>query len=164
MAGQFTTVRGRAVITVTGVEATIAALKTLDKAMYKRLDAQLRRAALVVARQAAASAPVGATGAMRGGYRVKRASANQRGARKFQVGYKVVNLTREGSILEFAGSTSGGSTQQGRSLITTLFTRYGAPGRFAWAAFDRNESQLEAKLTAVVREAEAEVQARLNEI
>jgi hypothetical protein len=141
---------------VTGVPATVAAIKAFDKVLYKRLYGQVRRAVAVIAKDAASAAPR-ATGEMASNYRVRKARG---GAYSFT--FIVINQTVQGSILEHAGSVSQGRTPQGRSLISALTRTYGEPGRFAWDAYDRNHAEVVAQSAALVKAAEAQMQAALN--
>lgn len=147
---------GGVALEVTGVEATVVAIRAFDKKLYRRMYAQVRRAADLVRRDAARLAPV-RSGTMAAGYRLRKAKKGSR----FTFGFIVVNQTVQGVLLEFADV---GHTQQGRSLVAGLEAKYGPPGRFAWEAYDKNEGDIRARANASIRAAEAEMQAALNRI
>lgn len=117
--------------------------------LKKGLDKQLRKIATGIVSDAKVRTP-SRTGAMRGGYRVKRK------ARGDDLAYSAINATRAGAILEFAKESK---CAQGASLVSTLTTRYGSPGRFLWDAFDRSNTVY--KVQAVIAETSAAFEARV---
>lgn len=75
-------------------------------------------------------------------------------SRKSVTVVKVMNDTRQGQILEFAGSASSGKTRQGKALIASLNSKYGETGRFMWAAYDMLEPYVVDQVNDAVREVE----------
>lgn len=145
-------------VTVTGVPATVQAIKAFDPVMYRRMLAAARASVAPIMAEAAADSPI-RTGEMAGAWTIRKMRSNGRNNRAF--GYVVLNKTRQGSILEFAGSRSSGHTPQGRSLIASLTRTYGEPGRFAWAAYDRRHAATDAAFMGAIAAAEAEMNTRL---
>lgn len=139
-----------------GFGDTLLALSSFDQDMSKRVLRDLRQGALLVSRTARANAPRGKTGQMQGGYRTR---TKTRGTLNI---VQAVNLTPQGNILEFAGSTSSGSCPQGRSLIRNLTAEYGQPGRFLWEAWDDLETRIRADVDRTIADAEADLQAALS--
>lgn len=89
------------------------------------------------------------------------------GGKKYSFGYRVVNASPQGAIVEIAGKRSGG--QQGKSnnpnagaqFIRNLNV-YGAPGRFIWKAYDQLKDDI---ITGTQRETNriaTEYEARIN--
>jgi len=76
---------------------------------------------------------------------------------------QLVNKSRGASILEFAGKTNQYThTDRGRTLVNTLNERYGQPGRLLWQAWDEHSEAVQAKVVAIVHDAEAALQRLLD--
>lgn len=141
-----------------GFDATVKAIQAFDPTMYRRMLAAAKRSVAPILAEAKADSPI-RTGQMAANWRVKKSRSTRRNGYSF--GYSVVGGLRQNVILEFAGSKSSGHTPQGSSLIRSLSSTYGQPGRFAWAAYDRNHAQVDSNFLAAVKTAETEMQARL---
>lgn len=141
-----------------GMNATVKAIQAFDPVMYRRMLAAAKKAVGPIQAEAKADSPI-RSGQMAANWRIKKSRSTRRNGYSF--GYSVVGGLRQNVILEFAGSRTGGATAQGKSLIQGLTSTYGAPGRFAWAAYDRNHAQVDADFMSAVKTAEAEMQTRL---
>lgn len=153
---------------VIGTDYTVQMIKAMDPIAYRHLLRAARKSVEPVRDEAASNAPIGATGDMSKSYKVEKARARSNaGARVATFGYAVVAKgpgARQAAILEFAGSKSSGNTPQGTSLIRSLTSTYGQPGRFAWDAMDRNSARVTAAFGAAIRDAEVEMNARLGKV
>jgi hypothetical protein len=152
---------------VIGTDYTVQMIKAMDPIAYRHLLRAARKSVEPVRAEAASNAPI-QTGAMSQSYKVKKARARgNAGARVATFGYAVVAEgpgARQAAILEFAGSKSSGHTPQGTSLIRSLTSTYGQPGRFAWDAMDRNSARVTAAFGTAIRDAEVEMNARLGKV
>lgn len=142
-------------IEIRGFAETMLALSAVDEDMRKEFTKRLRTIGSLVAETARRSAPEGRTGKLKAGYRTR---LRTRGS---SVKVQVRNDTRQGMILEFAGSASRGKTERGKTLIKTLDDRYGQPGRFMWDAYDVLEPFIIDQAGAAVRQVESDLDARL---
>jgi len=148
------TARGYGIdVTLSGAGAAARALRSYDRSLSERLIRDLRRPALTVAAKARAGYPV-VSGQSRRGVKVK---LERKGRHPFQL--KIQQTARGGSIIEFAANAK---SAQGRNLINTLSSRYGAPGRIMWDAWDSNKSAFESDLRAAVMRVDAEITAALD--
>lgn len=147
--------------TVEGLTEVRMALRGFGPDVSRRLTLQVRNGAATIAAGARGRFPQGQTGDGRAGFRVERIPTRS-GPRGFSGGYRVVNRTREGVILEHAGSTTSGRTGQGKSLIRGLDARYGPPGRFLWRSVDERMGMVRVRLEAAVQQAERDLQARID--
>jgi hypothetical protein len=124
----------------------------MDRTMSLQFNRVIRQATNRVRDQARGKAP-SATGAMRRGILVRKGRAT-----RSDTGWRIMSLTPHGAIFELAAE---GHSKQGRSLVSTLTARYGAPGRFVWDAWDAQASATYRAIAQGVRDAEAQIQARL---
>lgn len=141
---------------LTGMGDTLLALSAVDPKMYQEFRKRLSVIGKTVAGTASRSAPDGPTGEMKRGYTSR---LRNRGRVSLVT---ASNKTREGAILEFAGSASRGKTKQGRSLIKSLDYNYGKPGRFLWDAHDLLEPWIIDQLNLAADQAERDLQAALD--
>lgn len=146
---------------VQGAGVMIKALASHDKVMYRQLTLAARKAVEPILSDAKMDSPV-KTGAMRDAWQIKK--MRSRASAGYPFGYVVRNMTRQGAILEHAGSRSSGATPQGQSLIANMTTTYGHPGRFAWKSYDRRHIQVDAAFNAAVKAFETEMNAKLGAI
>lgn len=136
----------------------IKALASHDKVMYRQLQIAARKAVSPILADAKMDSPV-KTGAMRDAWQIKK--MRSRASAGYPFGYVVRNMTRQGAILEHAGSRSAGSTPQGQSLIANMTSTYGTPGRFAWKSYDKRHTEVDGAFRAAVKTFEAEMNAKL---
>ena len=146
-------------VQVTGLRDTRKALKELEPETLKGLDREMRRILRTVTDSAKATAPR-RTGEMAKGYKPSLGKANRL---KSSYGWNIVNKTRQGSILEFAGKASRGNTTQGRSLIESLDRSYGKPGRFLWSAWDRHKGEVMPSVERAVQDTERAIQQMMDQ-
>lgn len=139
-------------VTVDGINSTVATLRAMDRAMVTQFNRALRGAVNQVRDQARAAAPT-RSGAMRRGFVVRKGRQSVR-----HTGWRVESRTAQGAILELAAE---GHTAQGRSLVDSLTARYGQPGRFLWQAWDDQAPAVYGAMAAAVRAAEADINTRL---
>lgn len=144
-------------IRITGLEETIAALRSLAPDVLKRLNREMRGIGRLIASDAARSAPPGHT-------LIYRVRMRQRGKK---AGMSVMAVDRDTAIFEFAGTKmrnragNGPPTPQGLAMINWL-NGFGSPGRFLWDSWDRNKDRIEASIRESMAGAERELQERLN--
>ena len=143
---------------VQGAGVMIKALASHDKVMYRHLTSAARKAVAPIAADARMDSPV-KTGQMAGSWQIKK--MRSRASAGYPFGYVVVNKTRQGAILEHAGSRSSGVTPQGQSLIRNMTSLYGEPGRFAWKSYDKRHLEVDAAFRAAVKTFETEMNAKL---
>lgn len=146
---------------VYGAGVMIKALASHDKVMYRHLTTAAKLAVTPILSDARMDSPV-KTGAMRDAWQIKK--MRSRASAGYPFGYVVRNMTRQGAILEHAGSASSGATPQGQSLISNMTSLYGPPGRFAWKAYDKRHVQVDAEFNAAVKSFEVEMNAKLGVI
>lgn len=87
--------------------------------------------------------------------------------RSMVFGYRVLNASPQGAIMEIAGTKSRG--QQGKSnnpnagaqFITNL-SWYGTPGRFIWKAYDKMQSEIQSGTARETQRIAEEYEARIN--
>lgn len=150
----------RSNIQITGVKETITALDAFAPEVKKVLNRQIRSALEVVKRGAEARYPEGA-------WIIKITKRNLLGSittKPGSVGDKNWGSADPGvkaAIFEFAENNPSGRPQVA-GLLATLNRRYGAPGRFLWAAWDSDGEDALNKIKTAVKKAEAELQARLD--
>lgn len=136
----------------------IKALSTHDKAMYRNLTLAARKAVSPILADAKMDSPV-LSGEMAGAWQIKK--MRSRASAGYPFGYVVRNMTRQGAILEHAGSATAGVDPQGKSLIANMNATYGLPGRFAWKSYDKRHNQVDAAFNAAVKAFEVEMNAKL---
>lgn len=144
-------------VAAVGVPEVRKALRMVAPALARKLTLQIRNEVVSIAAGARAKFEQGETGAGRAGFAVERISPRA-GSNGFSGGYRAVNRTREGVLLEHAGSRSQGRTAQGRSLIATLNERHGPPGRYLWSTWDERAGAVQARIGALVRQAQRDLQ------
>lgn len=146
-------------IEISGFAESLLALSHVDEEMAKQFRKRLKATGTIIAETARRSAPRGRSGLMQMSYK------SQLRSRESVTVVKVLNETRQGQILEFAGSTTNGSgirrtkngvvpSNQGRNLIASLNSKYGETGRFMWAAYDALEPYIVDEVNDAVREVE----------
>jgi hypothetical protein len=140
---------------ITGMKETLQALSLVDPEMYKQFRKRLGLIGKTIAGTAQRKAP-SRTGQMRGGY---TARLRDRGRVSLVT---ASNKTRQGAILEFAGSRSAGKPGQGASLVASLTRDYGKTGRFLWDAHDLLEPWIESQFLEAAEQAERDLQAALD--
>lgn len=145
-------------VVIEGLDDTYKTLLAVDKDIAKEMDKTLRGVLTYIADVAKGRAPDGDTGRMQAGYKVKRGRVRGAGT----VSWRAYNRTRQGAILEFAGSSSNGFTGQGQSLIRNLTQKYGPTGRFLWQAYDENADFVLVSVARTAEKYEAALQARLD--
>jgi len=170
-------------IKITGIEATIAALKKFEPEMYKRMKVRLRAAGREVSNLANARLPRIA----QGGFGTK---ISDRGKSVGMVVYARAGSKSgmNAAIFEFAknagtasssmksgklktirkrfasgpagGSRPGGS--QGAAMVSWLSNDYGQPGRFLWQAWDLKRTAVIAEVEGIWRQGEVDLQASMD--
>lgn len=148
-------------IGITGVGATVRAIREFEPEIKTRMDRTIRTALNKTRDGARARYPhgdwvvrvnrknlLGAIAARGGGGRAERWGESAPGTRA--------------AIFEFAGSRTSGSTPQVRGLIDSLNRRYGSPGRFLWDAWEATGERALETIRGAVLQAEAELQAKLD--
>jgi hypothetical protein len=146
-------------IRVEGLEQTIAALRSLEPDVLKRMNKTLKDAARGITSGAASS--FASTGHGPGRYVVRQTSRGKK------TGIRIMAGGKEEAIFEFAGtkmsnkSGKGPITAQGAAMVRWL-DGFGKPGRFLWAEFDQRRDVFEAELKSAMADAERELQASLN--
>lgn len=140
------------VVTVDGINSTVATLRAMDRTLLLQFNRQLRAAANSVRGAARGLAPR-RTGALASGIVVRKGRSTAT-----STGWRIQSTTRQGAILEFAAQ---GRSNQGRSLVATLTARYGSPGRVVWRAWDAQAARAYTAIAAAVRAAEAQINADL---
>ena len=71
---------------------------------------------------------------------------------------KIIQDSRIGAIVEFA---EVGHSPQGRAFVSMLDRHFGQTGRFVWKAADANREYVSSEILAVVRQTEAELNAKI---
>ena len=145
-------------IRVENLRETEQALAAFDPKLRLALLSTIRKSVNKMRDQARSLAPV-VTGRMVSGITVKRGRYREPSA----FGYKLVNDTREGAILEIAGSASEGKTPQGASLINTLDSRYGHE-RFIWRAVSDKKEEVRHDVEVAIEERIRDLNARLEAV
>lgn len=143
-------------VAAVGLTDVRKALRAVAPQLARRLTLRVRNEVSSIAAATRAGFPVGETGEGRAGFLVERIPTRA-GPAGFSGGYRIVNRTPQGVLLEHAGSRSSGSGQ-GKSLIDGLNERHGPPGRFLWRTFDERAGGVQDRIGALVREAERDVQ------
>ena len=143
-------------ITIEGYEDTVAALRSLEPDVLKRMNKEIRAAINKVKAAAVASGPSGHPLK----YTVRMT------ARGKKAGTRLMAADKETSIFEFAGTkgksrTGGPITPQGSAMVRWL-DGFGKPGRFMWKAWDDGAAAFETDLKSAVADAEQELQGHLN--
>lgn len=149
-------------IDVRNVDQVKRVLKIVEPELSKELTVKFRDAGNVIARDARAKTPK-RTGASRRSIRVlqggKKIGSGSRGRRRL-AGFRVVQKAKGGSIIEFAKNAPSGK-KQAISLVRNLTAKYGSPGRFMWAAYDRNKQVVDMKFQSAVSDAERKLNTKL---
>lgn len=149
-------------IDVRNVDQVKRVLRIVEPELAKEMTVRFREAGSVIAREARAKTPR-RTGASRRSIRVyqggKKIGSGSRGRRRL-AGFRVIQRAKGGSIIEFAKNAPSGK-KQAISLVKNLSAKYGEPGRFMWAAYDRNKAEVDGKFQSAVRDAEAKLNAKL---
>lgn len=143
-----------AAVEVRGFSETMYALSAVDPDLQKSFVRDFRQFGSMIANKAKGKVQ-SRSGAMLKGYRTRLRT--RKGITKVQV----YNDTPQGMILEFAGSTSGGKTKQGQSLINTLNAKYGKTGRFMWEAYDELKPRIDLMVQMAISEVERALDDRL---
>lgn len=143
-------------ITVEGIGALQRTLGKFAPDLRRRLYAEMGHEVKTIAGVAIGLTP-NVTGATRAGIKVTRGKS-----RGGFYGFRIVQASRSGAIMEFAGSASRGKTTQGTSLIATLDRMYGKPGRFIWQAWDQNSEGFARTMQRIIDDAVRDLN-RLNE-
>ena len=129
-----------------GTEALAPLMRQMDyfaPDLRKRLLKEIRSMTTEVRNVARASFP------RRTGESAAGIKSTVRVRRQDEVHGAVYSSNAGGSILEFANV---GHTGRGRTLVSTLTSRYGSPGRFMWRAHDA--LRVPEKIEAAVAEAD----------
>ena len=143
-------------IRVEGLEATIAALRSLEPDVLKTMQREIRAALTKVRGAAAGSPPAPALGQ----YAIRSSARGKR------VGMRLAAVDKYSAVFEFAGTRNmdaagtGPITPQGAAMVRWL-DGFGRPGRFLWGAWDANRAGFEADMKAAIERAEAALQASL---
>lgn len=143
-------------IRIEGYEETIAALRSLEPDVQKRMLREIKAQVEAVGAAASGSGPSGHSLM----YKVR----TRRGGKK--AGMSLVAVDRDTAIFEFAGTknlsrTGGPITPQGAAMVKWL-DGFGKPGRFMWAAWDARKESFEAEITRQMKAAEELVQSKLS--
>lgn len=139
-------------IVIENLVETRQLLTTFAPDLRKEMDREIRAVASTV-RSGAAGKVKSKTGKTAGSFRIK----SRRGSTA------VETTEASGAILEMAGRANpGGLSKQGASLIRTLDSQYGPPGRLMWATFDAMTPTAEVRITTAVARAEAGLQAAMD--
>jgi hypothetical protein len=121
-------------------------LKLFAPDLKKELDKRLRKIGNAIAKDAKGRTP----------QRTGRARASIKTRVRNRGDDLIVSVMGRTQLLEFA---ENGHSPQGKSLVQTLDSRYGQPGRFLWDAYDRNkpEPEIEQAIREVSREFESRI-------
>lgn len=150
-------------ILIIGAKETITALREFTPDVERKLDNTIKDALRVTAQTAKGRYPKGSWIVGRSKKRMLGYVAARAGGGGW--GGKALNDLSPGTraaILEFIGTAYSGSRPQVTGLIATMNSRYGSPGRFLWQAWDSTGANTLATIDDAMRQAEAELQARLN--
>lgn len=140
-------------VSVENVNSTVKALRTLDRYAVRDFNRVIRAGLTKTLSAARAAAPT-RTGEMRRRMKIKKNRSTTT-----STGWSLVSDSTQGQILEFAAH---GRTPRTQRMVSHLDDKYGAPGRFVWAAWDEQRTQFNADVAAAVAAAAAQVQAAVN--
>ena len=158
-------------VDIDGLPETRALLRQLQPELLKRLDSRIGGVAKELMGNASAS--FSATGASSSGaYVIKSRTSVSSVSRSVMTAPGSVPKGQKwssepgvlASIFEFANKVDKAkpaNRKRVESLIATLNSRYGSPGRFLWDSWDSMKDSAHREVAAAVAEAEASLSARL---
>lgn len=148
-------------IGITGIKATKAALRAFRPDIEKRLNAEIRKALGTTLAAAKGNYPDGAWKLVLN-QRKLLGSIMATPGKRIDNNWGASDPGVKAAIFEFAGSRGMGATPQARGLIESLNRRYGQPGRFLWAAWDKTGKDVLDRIRTAMLEAERDLQATLD--
>lgn len=149
-------------INIEGSAQAIRALAAFAPDLQKRLRKEITEALEITQRAALSEYPTGewAIKFNSGRALFGQITAAARGGRGKTWGESGGGV--RAAIFEFAGSVQEGKTPQAQGLIRHLNEKYGKTGRFLWDAWDRTGKEVLDRIGNSMRQAEAELQSRLD--
>lgn len=148
-------------IRIDNVKATVAALKEFAPEIQQRMNKEIRTALVKTQTGAKARYPKGSWSISVNTKKILGSISARSGGTRASSWEKSSPGVRA-AVFEFAGSRGTGKTPQAAAMISSLRARYGEPGRFLWDSWDENGAQALADIESSVREAERDLQAKLN--
>lgn len=173
-------------ISIYGLRDTMRALKSMDEAMFKEMDAKFKAIFEPLAVAARGNVPPNVMSgwghrnggewgsrlrfdpqAVKRGIKIKSSNKGPKYGRAVSAQYLLVNSNAAGSVFETAGANRSNAprnpprgTTRGSAQFITNAMRFGPPNRVIWRAWDRLRGDEKAKQAVrdAVREAERQVQ------
>jgi len=152
----------RQTIEVSGVKATVDALKAFEPELRKHLNSTIRKALKQTRAAATSRYP-------KGDWVVRVTEKNMLGTIAARAGqgadsrgpWSELPGGARAAIFEFMNNAPSGRPQV-LGLIASLNRRYGSPGRFLWDAWDATGEDVLDQIRTAVLQAERELKDRLN--
>lgn len=149
-------------VRIDGVKQTVAALKAFEPDLLKAMNKGIRQALAPIRARAKGIYPGGQWSINLNTKKILGSVSAAAGGGLNPQSWGGSAPGTKAAIFEFIGSRYSGKRPQVLGLIESLERRYGAPGRFLWAAWDESGDQALQDIEAAVKAAERDLQANLD--